>query len=41
MHELVIQCGRNSWVESKGEVSALVEGSELDEDVRSVSVQRN
>jgi hypothetical protein len=40
-HELVKQCGRNAWSKSKGEVRALVEGSELNEDVCPVTMQRN
>lgn len=38
-YELMKQCGRNAWSKSKGEVRALVEGSELDEHVRTVTVQ--
>ena len=36
-HELVKECVRNAWPESKGEVRALVEGSKLDEYVRPVT----
>jgi len=39
--ELVIQCGRNAWLKSKVEIGALIEGSELDEDVCSVTMQCN
>lgn len=41
VHEIVKQCGRNAWSKSKSEVCALVEGSELDEDICPMTVQRN